>query len=81
MQLGEPALICSGVNDCTHIAHFDHVKIVAAVDHAAIFPACRPAVHHGSPYTTAAGLRAGKPTLILWIAVDHPIFGQLRSNG
>lgn len=34
---------------------------MAAVDHAAIFPAHRgPAVHDGSPYTTAAGLRAGK---------------------
>ncbi|MGH3971136.1 MAG: glycosyltransferase, partial [Mycobacterium sp.] len=63
-QLGERALICSGANDCRHVTHSDHVKIVGAVDHAAIFPACRAVVHHGGAGTTAAGMRAGVPTLI-----------------
>ena len=65
-QLGERALICSGPNDFSRIPHFDHVKVVGAVNHAAIFPACRAVVHHGGAGTTAAGLRAGIPTLILW---------------
>jgi UDP:flavonoid glycosyltransferase YjiC (YdhE family) len=73
-QLGERALICAGANDVTDIPLFDHVKIVDAVSHAAIFPACRAVVHHGGPGTIVAGMRAGVPTLILWIGADQPIW-------
>jgi UDP:flavonoid glycosyltransferase YjiC (YdhE family) len=47
------------------------------VNHAAIFPACRAVVHHGGAGTTAAGLRAGVPTLILWMLGDQPLFGSV----
>jgi UDP:flavonoid glycosyltransferase YjiC (YdhE family) len=73
-QLGERALICIGPNDLTHIPHFSHVKVVDAVNHAATFPACRAVVHHGGAGTTAAGMRAGVPTLILWFWLDQPIW-------
>jgi vancomycin aglycone glucosyltransferase len=73
-QLGERALICSGASDFSHIPVFDHVKVVHAVNHAAVFPACRAVVHHGGAGTTAAGLRAGIPTLILWFWLDQPIW-------
>ena len=45
---------------------------MGAVNHAAVFPACRAVVHQGGAGTTAAGMRAGIPTLILW----HPINDQ-----
>jgi vancomycin aglycone glucosyltransferase len=73
-QLGERALICSGPNDLTHIPDSDHMKVVDAVNHAAIFPACRAVVQHGGAGTTAAALRAGIPTLILWLWLDQPIW-------
>jgi vancomycin aglycone glucosyltransferase len=73
-QLGERALICSGPNDLTHIPDFDHINVVDAVNHAAIFPACRAVVQHGGAGTTAAALRAGIPTLILWLWLDQPIW-------
>jgi UDP:flavonoid glycosyltransferase YjiC (YdhE family) len=73
-QLGERALICTGATDFTHLPHVDHVKVVGAVNHAAIFPACRAVVHHGGAGTTAAGMRAGVPTLILWVTADQPIW-------
>jgi UDP:flavonoid glycosyltransferase YjiC (YdhE family) len=74
MQLGERALIYSGVHGFDGIPHFDHVKVVGAVNHAAVFPACRAVVHHGGAGTTAAGMRAGIPTLILWLTADQPIW-------
>jgi len=73
-QLGERVLICSGRNDVTASPHPDHVKIVDAMNHSAIFPACRAVVHHGGAGTTAAALRAGIPTLILWLWLDQPLW-------
>ena len=74
-QLGERALVCSGWNDFSHIPHFDHVKVVGAVNFAAIFPACRALVHHGGSSTTPIGLRAGVPQLILYWDLVHAIYG------
>jgi vancomycin aglycone glucosyltransferase len=71
-RLGERALICSGASDFADVPHSDRVKVVGAVNHAAVFPACRAVVHQGGAGTTAAGMRAGIPTLILW----HPINDQ-----
>ena len=45
------------------------------MNHSAVFPACRAVVHHGGAGTTAAGMRAGVPTLILWIGAEQPIWG------
>jgi UDP:flavonoid glycosyltransferase YjiC (YdhE family) len=47
---------------------------VGAVNYAAAFPACR-AVVHGGTGATAAGLRAGVPTLILWTLPDQLTLG------
>ena len=45
------------------------------VGQVAVFPACRAVVHHGGSGTTAAGLRAGIPTLILFAFwLDQPIW-------
>ena len=74
-QLGERALVCAGWSDFSHVPDFEHVKVVGAVNFAATFPACRAVVHHGGAGTTAAGLRAGVPTLILWTDFLQPIWG------
>jgi UDP:flavonoid glycosyltransferase YjiC (YdhE family) len=78
-QLGERALICTSANDDTGISDRSHVKLVRAVNHAAVLPSCRAVVHHGGAGTTAAGMRAGVPTLILWVTADQPIWAaQVR---
>lgn len=74
-ELGERALICAGWSDFDDVTHFDHVKVVGAVNYASIFPSCRAAVHHGGSGTTAASLRAGIPTLILSVDVNQIIWG------
>ncbi|OMC09430.1 glycosyltransferase [Mycobacterium sp. SP-6446] len=74
-ELGERALICAGASDFSGIRPFDNVEAVGAVNHGAIFPACRAVVHHGGAGTTAAGMRAGIPTLILWFSLeDQPMW-------
>jgi vancomycin aglycone glucosyltransferase len=76
VQLCERALIESGPNDFSHIPHAEHVKIVKTLGQAAIFPLCRAVVHHGGAGTTAAGLRAGIPTLVLWNGLDQPAWAD-----
>lgn len=73
-RLGERGLICSGPNDFADIPHDSDVKVVAAVNHAAVLPTCRALVHHGGAGTTAAGMRAGVPMVILWLWLDQPLW-------
>ncbi|WP_156687031.1 glycosyltransferase [Mycobacterium sp. Marseille-P9652] len=71
-EVGERALIYSGTQDS--VAHPDHVKLVGHLNYATILPMCRAAVHHGGAGTTAASLRAGLPTLVLWDVADQFIW-------
>lgn len=81
-HLGERALMCSGSNDVSRVPQSEQVKIVGAVNHAAVFPRCRAVVHHGGAGTTAASLRAGVPTLILSVAAEQPIWAaQIKQLG
>jgi len=73
-ELGERALISAGGWDLTGVPTAEHVKIVGSVNHAAVFPACRAVVHHGGSGTTAASLRSGVPTLVLWVNADQPVW-------
>ncbi|OMB93523.1 glycosyl transferase family 1 [Mycobacterium sp. NS-7484] len=75
-ELGQRALICSGWTDYGDVPTNDHVKVVRAVNYEKVFPLCRAVVHHGGSGTTAAGLRAGVPGLILWTAGDQPFWGR-----
>ncbi|MEZ0355528.1 glycosyltransferase [Mycobacterium sp. SA01] len=75
-QLGERALIGAGWADYSTVPHYDHVKIVGPMNYAEVFPACRAVVHHGGSGTTHAGLRAGRPTLILWMLPDQGCWGS-----
>jgi UDP:flavonoid glycosyltransferase YjiC (YdhE family) len=73
-ELGERALVYIGANDIGDTWDTDRVKITGAMNHAKIFPACRAVVHHGGAGTTATGMRAGIPMLILWVTADQPIW-------
>lgn len=75
-ELGERALICAGFSAFEETPATDDVMVVTAVNHSAVFPACRAVVHHGGAGTTAAGLRAGIPTLVLWVAAEQPLWGK-----
>lgn len=74
-QLGERALVGAGWSDFDNVPELDHVRVVGAVNYGTVFPACRAVVHHGGAGTTAASLRAGVPTLILWMADVQVMWG------
>ncbi|MCP9272689.1 glycosyltransferase [Mycolicibacterium arenosum] len=73
-ELGERALVSAGVWDVAQMSPPPHVKLVGAVNHASVFPRCRAIVHHGGAGTTAASVRAGVPTVILWVGADQPVW-------
>lgn len=75
-ELGQRGLICAGGTDLTGIPVADHVKVVGVVNYAEVFRLSRAVVHHGGSGTTAASLRAGVPTLILWSVGDQPVWGN-----
>ncbi len=53
---------------------------VFMLDHAPhdwLFPRMSAVVHHGGAGTTAAGLRAGKPTVIVPFIADQPFWGRV----
>lgn len=47
-----------------------------ATPHAWLFPQMAAVVHHGGAGTTAAGLRAGKPTIVCPYFGDQPFWGK-----
>lgn len=54
----------------------DNVYMLDAAPHDWLFPRMAAVVHHGGAGTTAAGLRAGKPTIICPFIADQPYWGQ-----
>ena len=48
---------------------------IESVPHDWLFPRVSAVVHHGGAGTTAAGLRAGRPTIICPFLVDQPYWG------
>lgn len=53
----------------------DSVFLLDSVPHAWLFPRVAAVVHHGGAGTTAAGLRAGVPTIIVPFFGDQPFWG------
>ena len=49
---------------------------LAAAPHDWLFPRCAAVVHHGGAGTTAAGLRAGRPSVIVPHFADQPYWGR-----
>lgn len=54
----------------------EHVHVVDDVPHDWLFPQVAAVVHHGGSGTTAAGLRAGRPTLVCPVLGDQPFWGK-----
>lgn len=67
-----------------HEMHIDHENIFVAdyVPHCWLFPRVSAVVHHGGVGTLCAGLRAGRPTLVIPFGGDQPFWAlRTRSMG
>jgi sterol 3beta-glucosyltransferase len=58
----------------------DDVHVVEAVPHSWLFPRTVGVVHHGGAGTTAAGLLAGRPTLVCPVLGDQGFWAQRVKN-
>lgn len=55
----------------------DNIFLLPSAPHDKLFKLVSGVVHHGGAGSTAAGLKAGKPTLILPHAMDQPYWGRI----
>ena len=53
----------------------DNMFVMDSVPHSWLFPRMAAVVHHGGAGTTAEGLRAGVPTVIIPFVFDQPFWG------
>ncbi len=54
----------------------DSIHVIEGAPHDRLFPLMSAVVHHGGAGTTAAGLRAGKPSVICPFFGDQPFWGR-----
>ena len=61
-----------GLDPSEFVGDSAHVHVIEGAPHTHLFPLMAGVVHHGGAGTTAAGLRAGLPTLICPHLADQP---------
>ena len=75
-RAGQRAVLLSGWGGLRSTDLPDTVLMVDSVPHAWLFQRVAAVVHHGGVGTTAAGLRAGVPSVIIPFFGDQPFWGQ-----
>jgi sterol 3beta-glucosyltransferase len=76
-QTGQRGLLASGWGGLEVTQLPANVQLIDAAPHDWLFPRMAAVVHHGGAGTTAAGLRAGRPTVICPFLGDQPFWGTL----
>jgi sterol 3beta-glucosyltransferase len=73
---GQRGVIASGWGGMRQADLPDTVYMMKAAPHHWLFPRMAAVVHHGGVGTTAAGLRAGVPSIIIPFMGDQPFWGK-----
>lgn len=76
-KAGQRGVLAAGWGGMTQNDLPDNVYMLASIPHSWLFPRMKAVVHHGGAGTTAAGLRAGVPTIITPFFADQPFWGKL----
>ena len=72
---GQRGLLLTGWGGMRPELLSDNVFVVDSAPHSWLFPRMAAVVHHGGAGTTAEGLRAGIPTVIIPFVFDQPFWG------
>ena len=75
-RAGVRALLATGWGGLEELDVPETVHVIEGAPHDALFRHVSAVVHHGGAGTTAAGLRAGRPTLVCPLSVDQPFWGH-----
>jgi sterol 3beta-glucosyltransferase len=75
-RTGQRGLIVTGWGGLTVPDPPPEVHVAEFVPYDWLLPQVAAVVHHGGAGTTAAGLRAGKPTVICPFVADQPFWGR-----
>ena len=73
---GVRAILAIGWGGLQKLETPETVYMIKSAPHDALFKQVSAVVHHGGSGTTAAGLRAGRPTLICYSSFDQPYWGR-----
>lgn len=75
-QANQRAILLSGWGGLHKEDLPDSIFMIDSIPHAWLFPRVAAVVHHGGASTTAAGLRAGVPSIIVPFFGDQPFWGR-----
>lgn len=75
VRSGQRAVLLEGWSDFGEAGLPDRIYRCESLPHSWLFPRMAAVVHHGGAGTTAAGLRAGKPTVIVPFFADQFFWG------
>ncbi len=75
-QTGNRAVILTGWDGLRENHLPENIFVAESVPHDWLFLRCKAVIHHGGAGTTAAGLRAGIPNIVVSFAADQPFWGK-----
>jgi sterol 3beta-glucosyltransferase len=79
-ESGQRGVLLTGWGGMQAASVPENVFVIEAASHSWLFPRMAAVVHHGGAGTTAEGLRAGVPSVILPFMVDQPFWGSRVSE-
>jgi len=79
-ETNQRAIVFSGWGGLSKANLPDSVLMVNSVPHSWLFPRVQAVIHHGGAGTTAAGLNAGVPSIIVPFHGDQPYWGHLIAS-
>ena len=75
-RTGQRGMLLTGWGGIQAVPVPESVFVLGSAPHDWLFPRMAAVVHHGGAGTTAEGLRAGVPSVIIPFAVDQPFWGK-----